>query len=273
MSENNHKRQNIDGRDIHTKHHRGRKKKRKKVNMIYNIILVVAVGVFVFSGVKLFQIFNEYHKGTETYDKVRDLAITEEEESNEFQVNFDELLKLNKDVIGWIRFEEPSIISYPILQGQDNNEYLRHTIEREYNTCGSIFVDEDNAADFSDRNTIIYGHHMHNGTMFGQLDEYHDKKFWEEHPVFWIYTPDGKVSTYRIFSVATVLETADTYTQFFASDEEWQAYLDKVAAYSDYDTDTMLGVGDTIVTLSTCTKEADEHRFVIHAVKTEEVQQ
>ena len=90
-------------------------------------------------------------------------------------VDFDALRQINPDVVAWIRFDEPAVINYPVVQGSDNSEYLSKTFKGYDNTVGTIFVNAYNHADFNDRNTIIYGHYMYNGTMFNELEQYHEK--------------------------------------------------------------------------------------------------
>lgn len=123
------------------------KKGKKKSNLIFNIILVVAIIVFCVSAFQLFNIFKGYHEGRSEYDKVRKLAVTtdkkkaDKETGDGFQVNFEELLKMNPDTIGWIRFTpEPAQINYPIVQGQDNEKYLKTTFTANENTLGAIFL-------------------------------------------------------------------------------------------------------------------------------------
>ena len=162
--------------------------------------------------------------GRGEYEDIRELAIEEvddgEEGTPQFRVNFDELLAINPDTIGWIRFSpEPSIISYPIVQGEDNDEYLHKTFSANENTLGAIFLNAGNQPDFSDRNSIIYGHRMKDGSMFRHLQDYEERAFWESNPYFYIYTPDGREITYHIYSAGQVEDTSDTYLTSFASDE------------------------------------------------------
>ena len=186
-------------------------------------------------------------------------------------MDFDELLRINPDTIGWIRFyPEPSIISYPIVQGEDNEEYLHKTFSANENTLGAIFLNVDNNADFSDKNSIIYGHRMKDGSMFRHLQDYEEKSFWQENPYFYIYTLDGRMLTYHIYSVGQVEDTSDTYLTSFASDEDYQAFLDLTKQTALYDTGVEVTTEDTIVTLSTCTSASDNHRFVVRGVKEEE---
>ena len=258
------------------KYHRGRKKAKKKGSLVLNLILILALIVFAVSAFQLFQIVKGYMDGRGEYEGIRELAIEEvddgEEGTPQFRVNFDELLAINPDTIGWIRFSpEPSIISYPIVQGEDNDEYLHKTFSANENTLGAIFLNAGNQSDFSDRNSIIYGHRMKDGSMFRHLQDYEERAFWENNPYFYIYTPDGREITYHIYSAGQVEDTSDTYLTSFASDEEYQAFLDMTKEVSLYDTGVELTTEDTIVTLSTCTSASDEHRFVVRGVKEKEV--
>ena len=196
------------------KHHRGRKKKKGGSNIVSNIILVIAIVVFAVSAYKLYGIFSEYNKGDKEYQKIQDLVINTDKKDDTkeetFSVDFEKLLEMNSDVVGWIRFDEPSEINYPVVQGRDNEEYLKRTFEANTNKLGTLFVDVNNPGDFSGRNTFIYGHNMKNGSMFAQLLKYKDDSFYKEHPYFYIYTPDGKVRTYEIFSAGVVKDTSDS---------------------------------------------------------------
>ena len=241
--------------------------------MILNVILVAAIVIFCVSAFKLLQIGKGYKDGQSEYEKVRDVAIKNADDKEKFRVDFDELMKINKDTVGWIRFyKEPSQINYPVVQGADNDLYLHKTFSANENTLGAIFVDAAASSDFTDKNTIIYGHRMKDGSMFRKLEEYKDEDFWKENPYFYIYTPDGREITYKIYSVGQVLDTSDTYLTSFASDEEYQTFLDMTMKEADYDTGVKVTTDDTVVTLSTCTAASDEHRFVVRGVKEKEVE-
>ena len=133
------------------RHHRGRRRKRKG-GVLSNLILAVAVVVFCVSGFQLIRIGKGYLDGRSEYEKVRDVALTNPDEQEGFRVDFEELMKINPDTVGWIRFyPEPSQINYPIVQGQDNDKYLHQTFSANENTLGAIFLNVDNKADFSDQ--------------------------------------------------------------------------------------------------------------------------
>ena len=147
---------------------------------------------------------------------------------------------------------------------------MKKTFSANENTLGAIFLNVDNQADFSDRNSIIYGHRMKDGSMFRHLQDYEEKSFWEANPYFYIYTPDGREITYHIYSVGVVEDTSDTYLTVFHTDEEYQTFLTMTKEVAAYDTGVEVTTEDTIVTLSTCTSASDNHRFVVRGVKEEE---
>lgn len=256
------------------KHHRGRRKKKGGSNIVSNIILVIAIVVFAVSAYKLYGIFSEYNKGDKEYQKIQDLVINTEKKDDTkeeaFSVDFEKLLEMNSDVVGWIRFDEPSEINYPVVQGRDNEEYLKRTFEANTNKLGTLFVDVNNPGDFSGRNTFIYGHNMRNGSMFAQLLKYKDDSFYKEHPYFYIYTPDGKVRTYEIFSAGVVKDTSDSYIMDYADDAAFQTYIDYIKQQSAYPTSTEVTTASKIVSLSTCTNVRDDERFLVHGVMIKE---
>lgn len=263
------------------KYHRGRRKKKTKKQIasqvISTIVLVVALVVFCISAFKLYEIFHGYHEGESEYEELEEIAIInkgkEGSEEERFQVDFDALKEINKDVVGWIRFEEPAVISYPVVQGRDNAEYLYKTFKGFENTVGSIFVNAYNNPDFKDQNTIIYGHYMNNGTMFNELDQYAEKAFWEQHPYFYIYTPDGTELQYHIYSAGVVKDTSESYIYQFADEAAFAEFVKITRDASNYDTGIEVGEDAQIVTLSTCTKDNNDERFVVHAVKVAERRQ
>ena len=170
---------------------------------------------------------------------------------------------VNPDVVGWIYIEALDNINYPVVQGDDNETYLHTTYENNYNFAGTIFVDYENSSDFSDCNTLIYGHNMKNGSMFGNLKKFtEDQSTYEKSKYFWILTPE-KNYRYEIISAYTTGVNSDTYTLFKGPGEEYLNYLNTIQGYSEIKTEaTELTVKDKIVTLSTCTGN-EATRFVV----------
>ena len=176
--------------------------KRKK---IYGIFMLVAIAVFLFAGGRILQIYLNYQESQKVYEQMKEFTQkienqdlspeavpgeTPEEvaEQGFLQVDFNKLEEINPDVIAWI--EIPGLeISYPVVQGRDNDYYLHHLITGENHKSGSIFMDFHNQEDLSDRNTIIYGHNMKDGSMFGTLDQYQSQALYRNYPYFYMYVP------------------------------------------------------------------------------------
>lgn len=255
--------------------------------LVSNIILVIAVAVFIFSTYKLIGIYMEYHKGDEEYDHIANEVVViqtpqvddEEQEGEEqetkvhasLKIHFKKLQKTNKDTVAWIQFDEPEKISYPVVKGEDNDKYLKTTFEGKKNSAGTIFMDANHVGDFSDRNTFIYGHNMKNGSMFGQLRKFKTKDYYEQNPYFYIYTPDGREVKYQIFAVCIVEDTSRSYTRYFNSDEEYLDYLKYVKSIARYDTGVEVTAESKIISLSTCTNVTETQRLLVHGVKISEI--
>lgn len=252
---------------------RNEKKHRKRTvfNTGATAVLIAAVCVFVFALYQLVMILFPYYSGGKEYDEIKDLAITADQDGEGFSVNFDALLKENQDTVAWIRFDEPSVISYPVVKSADNEDYLTKTFSDNDNKLGAIFMDMRNNPDFLDMNTFIYGHNMKmGGEMFSRLTEYESEEFCKAHPYFYIYTPDGKVRTYTIFSAGVVKDTAENYEISYQTDEDFENYISTCRESSNYQVDVEVNAQSKIVSLSTCTNVQDDERFLVQGVLTAE---
>ena len=176
-------------------------KQKKKGDILLTLVLIVAIAVFCYAAVNLFHIYTEYKKGTDEYNHIEQMAVTDRAPDSQevagpnaqpkapIDVDFAALKSVNSDVVGWIYVEALDGISYPIVQGKDNETYLHQTYEKNYNFAGTIFVDYENSPDFSDCNTLVYGHNMKNGSMFGHLKKFaEDQETYNKSKYFWILT-------------------------------------------------------------------------------------
>lgn len=246
---------------------------KKSTICILLILMFAALGIFGYSLGKLYYFYWEYQKGENTYEEL--LEYVEEPGKNDFQeeeskeneyifikVDFPGLKEVNPDVIAWIHI--PALeISYPVVQGTDNSYYLYHMFDGKKNSSGSIFVDCNNANDFSDTNTIVYGHNMKNGTMFGELDRYQNEELFQEYPYFYIYVPDG-ILVYQIVSCYIGKINSSAYTYSFNTENDINEFFDVICQNSLYDINMQLNSNDKIVTLSTCVNSNKNNRFLIH---------
>ena len=180
------------------------------------------------------------------------------------QVDFEGLAAINSQVVGWI-FGPGTVISYPVVQSADNSYYLHRMFTGEANGSGCIFLDAACAADFSGGHSIIYGHHMKNGTMFASLGEYADQAYYEAHPYFQLATPKGNWRV-DIFS-AYVADVGQEAWQVEIGDGKYREdWLQKVRSRSAIQTQEAPKEGERILTLSTCSYEFEDARFVVHGV-------
>ena len=253
-------------------------------------ILMVILGL-VFAGSVAMMIYRgiQYKEGEETYAEAETLVDLPdlsqipvpnvedepEEEAEEKPVyvdpyadalrnmDFSALREVNSDVLGWIMIPG-TVISYPLLQGTDNQYYLKHTWKKWTSAVGAIFLEYQNSPDFSDFNTIIYGHRMNNGSMFASLKNYKKQSYWAAHPYVYI-TDDNGSHKYEIFAAYEVSTAGTTYQIGFSGDASKQAFLDYCLGQSVIDTGITPTVHDKILTLSTCTGNGHATRWVVQA--------
>ncbi len=260
--------------------------KRQKKNRIPLPLIAVLCICIVVLGVSIWQlsdIFLEYKAGTDEYKDLQQYVMAEipgEEDQEQTEtaaeedgedgeervqrVALSELQAENPDTIGWIEIPGTGI-SYPLMQTEDNAYYLNHTFSGKVNSSGSIFMETLNSSDFSDLHTIIYGHNMKNGSMFAGLKNYESPSYLVSHPNIYIDLADG-THCYQIFSVCEVEADSDSYTIGFAPDEQYESFLQTLKSRSAYDTGVTVSREDSIITLSTCTKQGED-RYLVHAKK------
>lgn len=230
------------------------------------IIMAVAVSVFLFSSIMFFKQYMELRAG-ETYAEEifeKTVILPEENAEDMIEVDFDLLHAQNEDVVAWIYCPD-SPINYPIVQGEDNAYYLNHLLDGNRNSAGTLFMDYRNAEDFSDWNSVIYGHNMKNGSMFGALSNYREQEYFESHPVIYLYTPE---QNYRINVLAGFVTeaNAEMYSAFNPNEEEKVALLKNWLDASHFDSEIHPTAENRLVTLSTCSYEYEDARYVLVGV-------
>lgn len=267
-------------------------KKRKKADPVLWAIRLLGLALVIGSGAYLCSVFMEYNAGENEYEELQQLVFSQvgqnaadtttdvnisvggtevaevsgpSEADLQIMQAIGALKEENDEVIGWITFDNMEL-SYPIMQGEDNDYYLTHTFSGETNSAGSIFMEAANTPNFEDCHTIIYGHNMKNLSMFGQLKKYKTEEFYEAHQYFTIYTEDH-VYRYQIFAYYDIVETGDVYMIGFLPDEEFQEFINQMLRRSYYDTDVEVTAQDKVITLSTCSTEGN--RFVVNAKRIE----
>lgn len=180
-------------------------------------------------------------------------------------VDFGALEQVNGDVAGWLYCEDTPI-NYPVVKGEDNSYYLKHSYDGKQVKSGSIFVDAACGEGFSDANTVIYGHYIKDGSMFACLKKWGDQSFYEEHPRIWLLTPEAD---YEIVLFAGYVTRADSqvYTIFSAPCPELEEYLQTARENSQFQADVEISGEEPnakYVVLSTCAYSFQNARYVLH---------
>ena len=265
---------------------------KRKIPLL--LLSLVFLSMSVYAGVSLLSTEKEYEKGEEIYEsfsqyievpekttmvaeppaspkaeaETTDMPPpaeeTEEETTDWPVVDFEALCSVNPDVVGWL-YLEGTVINYPLLQGYDNNQYLHRMVDGTVNTAGSIFMDYRNQPDFSDRNTILYGHHMQNNTMFAPIANYKEQSFYDEHPVALLLTPEGNYCV-EFFAGYVANLNDEAWKLIFASDEEFAAWQTRAVEASTFQSTVTPMPEDCVLTLSTCSYEFEEARYVLLGV-------
>lgn len=220
----------------------------------------------------------EYAEGEASYQQVRliwessepsadqtglPLQITSEVYTDEQidSVDFSTLEKINPAVVAWLS-SEGTEIDYPIVQGEDNDYYLRHLYTGESNKLGSIFMDCRNHEDFSDKNTIIYGHNMKDGSMFSSLAMYKDQSYYDSFPTMFLYTPGGAFKI-DLFAGIIVDGSQESVRADFKDDHDFISYINSLKEVSTFKSNTIVATDAQIITLCTCSYEFNNARYAL----------
>ncbi len=266
---------------------------RKTQRILISILIGLLIAVFLFAAYKFYTIAHEYRAASRSYNKLSGSVVSSADPSSAstpqqlpslagqdgkddpnvsqtpveladpspISVDFGALLAVSGDVKGWL-YSEGTVINYPVMQAANNDYYLHRLYDGKYNASGSLFIDYHCPGDFSGKIAIIYGHHMNDGSMLASIGNYRKQSYYDAHPVMYLNTPRGN---YRvdIFSGFITASDSSVYTVGFSDDEEYQAYLLKMKAFSDFESDVTPTVDDRIIVLSTCTYEYNDARYVV----------
>ena len=269
------------------------KASRKRRRWLRRILMILLLVVFIGSGTVILLVRQQYKASEALYAKAANSYTTKNEaaaqngqggqqarpghsgQSSQYDpdepvviapitVDFEALCAVNPDVVGWI-YCEGTAINYPVLQTNNNSTYLRHSYDGKYSFVGSIFVEAKNQLNFADRNTIIYGHNMQDGSMFAELEKWASQGFYNEHPEMWLLTPE---QDYKIVLVAgyDTRADSDTYQIFSVPGQPLMSYLEKAVSQSDFQTFNTLDEDAHYVLLSTCAYFYTNARYVLHGM-------
>ena len=261
------------------------KKRETKRKLLVAACMIVAIGCFGYFGVYYFYAGRTEAsyanlaqlKGSGLLNQVNNVTIhyTEEEEADlQILEEYQTLYNKNKSLIGWLKIDDTNI-DYPVMQTSNNEYYLDHNFNQEYDKNGSLFLDADCDVVHRNTNLIIYGHHMKSGKMFGNLNKYSSESYYKDHSLIQFDTIYEK-GTYEIMYVFRSRiynedEVVFKYYQFLdaASEKEFESDMQEMAALSLYDTGVTASYGDELLTLSTCDNSEEDGRFVVVAKRVD----
>lgn len=245
----------------------------KKLRIVLTVILLLGLAVGL-TGIVRQQL--DYRKGAEDYADAQEMAkpvvsAPAEEPVDELEtpaVDLAALREVNPEVVGWIEIPGTEV-SYPVVQAVDNDFYLTHTWKLESSSVGAIFLDCRSDAGFSDFNTLIYGHRMRDGSMFGCLKDYKTQSYYEQAPTVFL-TDDSGTHQYDIFAAYQAKTDAALYIPGADNQSLAEDILQFAAEHNVLDTGLSPAADDRILTLVTCTGNGYSARWIVQAVLTEE---
>ena len=262
---------NEDSDGSHKKNNHKGKKNLSLGNVIRYLIMIIAAIVFLYSGFMLAKIYLEYKQGDDIYKSIADtvlvpveVATTDNAEEKQLPFKYDHqaLLNINSEGVGYLYI--PSInVQLPLAQGSDNDYYLTHTFNRNYNGAGALFEDYRITNGLAASHVIIYGHNMKNGSMFAGLSKYLTPSFYQTqgNDIFYIYT-GNKLLEYKIFTAYISEPISNTYTYNFSNVSSLQDYAQSMKQLSSYNTGVDVSLATQIVTFSTCTSDGTQRIIV-----------
>lgn len=220
------------------------RKRRGLLTAIQVVLAVVVVGSVSWLGFKSYS----YNKATQ-YFAAMEQTYVQQSAKGKFQVLWEDFQKDCPNAVAWLMI--PGVdLSYPVMQGEDNEYYLHHDPQGNNLFAGSIFMDYENTS-FNDPHVLLYGHNMLDGSMFGKLSKFKDPDFVCNNGDVYVYTPEGR-RTYQVFAVQQVPATSNVFTVGFVHDEAFGQFVADLQAGSSLITEIEVDQESTVLTLSTC---------------------
>lgn len=251
------------------------KKVNKKITLLIYFVLVSLIIISIIYIVREFYWKKEAVEETKIVDtiEVDESKVTKESTKRMIQVK--SLQQENSDVVGFLEIENTNI-SYPVVQGNDNEYYMTHNYKKEKSKNGAIFLDKDYDWNIPSNNYLIYGHNLNNGTMFQELLKYANESYYKEHPTISFTTADEE-GVYDIISVfrSKVYNTNDNVFKYYffinpKTEEEYNYYIKNIKDISLYNIEKTAKYGTQLITLSTCSYHVKDGRFVVVGAKVKE---
>lgn len=243
----------------------------KKKFRFSTLIEIAFVLIFIFSAVNIVVILLRYKKADDTYENLQNQYVTaatdkstdngSKIETAPIKVNFNLLKSQCSDINGWL-YSADTVINYPVVQGDDNQYYLHKDLNGDYLVSGTLFADCICLEAYVDDNFLIYGHHMKNGSMFASLEKYKDQSYYDKHPVMYYLTPEVDYKI-ELFSGFVTNPDSFVYQINFGSDEDFSEFIKESKKNSTFESKIAVTSDDHLITLSTCSYDFDDARYVV----------
>lgn len=234
-------------------------------NGALNVITVCLIGIILVSGYKIGKTMWEYQVAKSAYTNISEKTAKVDPKQFTGVVDWKALKKVNPDVQGWL-YQKDTVINYPVVQGTDNDTYLHTRFDKQWSGGGTLFVDCRMEKDFKGFNSIIYGHHMKDGSMFRSIRGYtKEDGYYDKHKTLELATPHGNYHLVVFSAFITKATDEDTYKMTY-DEAEKQAYIDRAWERSELPiTKNSVDVtkNDRLVTLSTCAYDYEEARYIV----------
>lgn len=238
--------------------------------IIYRTFIILLIGILLISSYFIFKNNQEDKEQEEIYEEIIEIAQNNTENNKEDNIDIESLYQINNDIVGWLKIEDTQI-NYPVMQTKDRpNYYLRKDFYKNYSVWGTPFLAENCDVKTSD-NLIIYGHHINNYKMFGELEKYKNKEYYESHKIIKFYTFDEKAEyeIIAVFKTVVYNQKGFKYYQYYnlKDEKEFNTFVNKCKEVSFYDTQDTAQYGDKLISLSTCEYSQKNGRLVVVARK------
>lgn len=234
-------------------------------NGALNVITVCLVGIILVSGYKIGKTMWDYQVAKSAYTNISEKTAKVDPKQFTGMVDWKALKKVNPDVQGWL-YQKGTVINYPVVQGTDNDTYLHTRFDKQWSGGGTLFVDYRMEKGFKGFNSIIYGHHMKDGSMFRSIRGYtKEEGYYDKHKTLELATPHGNYHLVVFSAFITKATDENTYKMTY-DEAEKQAYIDRAWEQSELpitrDSEDVTK-DDRLVTLSTCAYDYEEARYIV----------
>ena len=244
-----------------------RKKNKRYKEVILNIIIyMILLFVLIYSGIKIFKWYKDKTNNNKIAEQIKSTVIVEEKNEDENKEEYNKLKEQNNETVAWIKVNNINV-EYPVVRATNNSFYLNHSFDKSKNSAGWIFADYKNKFDNTDKNIVIYGHNMRDGSMFGSLKNILNSDWYdnEENTDITLCTENEK-SIYKVFSIYKI-ESEDYYIKTeFSNENEFEKFIKTLKKRSIKNFNIDISKEDSILTLSTCANN-NKYRVVLHSKK------